>query len=490
LKTILVALVVALTTSCNNNNKKAPESALDTSSSTPPNAVTVDDENWRENYAYTIGVQAYIFGFPYVNLPLIRWAWVTQEPKPGPNHDQTPYAAINHFFHFRNLTDATYRGGGGPNNDALYSPAWVDLSNEPVILSHPDLTGRFFIFQFASINGDNFAAVGTRATGSKPGNYAIIGPNWKGKLPSDVEALPRSPTNSVFILGRTLVKGPSDVKTVNQLQDRYKLTPLSYWGKEGVQLPEDHIAWQPFNAKTDSLADWRTMNKAMTEDPPEDRYSKLMILFSKVGIGPGQDVDKMDDKTKRGLARAARDGRDLITSINKGSNPNMGKKLNGWSLPPLTYGRLGELDEYLMRAVICQAGMIAPWIEDNWTTVTTTDNNDVLLDGSKNYTIHFAPGKLPNVKGFWSLTLYDNTDNLNPNPINRYSIGDRTDGIILDPDGGLTIYIQHNSPGKEKESNWLPSPESGKMRLAFRAYWPDVEVQKGLWNPPGIVEVK
>jgi hypothetical protein len=218
---------------------------------------TSDPGSWRENYAYTIGAQAYIFGFPYVNLSLIRWSWVTQEPKPGPHHDQTPYAAINHFFHFRNLTDATYRGGGGPNNDTLYSPAWVDVSVEPVILSHPDLTDRFFIFQMAGIDGDNFAAVGTRATGSKSGSFAIIGPQWKGELPPGVTALARSPCNSVFILGRTLVNGPADVATVNQLQDQYTLTPLSYWQRQGVKLPEKHEVWQPFSAKVDPLADWR-----------------------------------------------------------------------------------------------------------------------------------------------------------------------------------------------------------------------------------------
>jgi hypothetical protein len=451
---------------------------------------TATAEDWRQNYAYTLGVQAYIFGFPYVNLPMIRWAWVTQEPGPGPNHDQTPYAAINHFFHFRTLTDATYRGGGGPNNDTLYSIAWIDVSKEPVILSHPGLADRFFIFQLAGMDGDNFAAVGTRATGSKAGNFAIVGPGWKGTLPAGVQALPRAQGNTVFMIGRTLVNGPSDVAAVNRLQDRYVLTPLSYWGQKNAAPPANHVAWRPFDAKADPLADWKTMNKAMADDPPSARYASLMTLFSKVGIGPGLNIDSLDDATKRGLARAATDGRALITSINKGPNPSMGKKINGWGVPPLTYGRLGMLDDYLMRAVICQAGMLAPWIEDNWTAVTTTDSNDVLLDGAKRYVIRFAPGELPKVKGFWSLTLYDNSDNLNPNPINRYSIGNRTEGLKPDADSGLSIYIQHESPGNDKASNWLPSPESGKMRVAFRAYWPDEAVQKGLWNPPGIVEVR
>lgn len=485
-------LLLSVILGCGPNTKQSGNSTAngEEQKTSKSESLAANGEDWKENYAYTIGVQAFIFGFPYINLPTVRWSMVMNEPKTGPNHDQTPYLAVNHFFHFRTLADATYRGGGGPNNDTFYSLSWLDVSKEPVILSHPDLSGRYFIFQLTGIDGDNFAVVSTRNTDSKAASYAIIGPNWKGQLPAGVRALPRATSNSIFMIGRTLVNGPSDTKIVNALQDQYTLIPLSYWGKKGAVLPENHVAWKPFDTTKDSLGDWKTMNKAMTEDPPHGRYEKLMKLFSKVGIGPNQDVDKQDEATKRGLARAAIDGRKLITSINKGPNPSMGKKVNGWSVPPLNFGRYGELDEYLMRAVICQAGITSPWIEDNWTALTTTDSNNNLLDGSKKYTIYFKAGDTPKVKGFWSITLYDNTDNLNPNPINRYSIGDRTTGLIKDSDGGITLYLQHNSPGKDKESNWFPTPQKGLFRLAFRAYWPDIEIQKGLWNPPGVVEVQ
>jgi hypothetical protein len=456
----------------------------------PTNFPTASDpESWRENYAYTLGVQAYIFGFPYINLATLRWQWVTQAPPPGPSHDLTPYVALNHFFHFRKLADASYRGGGGPNNDTFYSMSWIDLKDGPVILTHPDLGDRYFLFQFACIDGDNFAAVGSRPTGSKAGSFAIIGPNWQGELPPGVTALPRSRSNSVYLLGRTLVDGPVDAPAVIKLQDQYSLVPLSLWGKANATLPESRDVWKPFDAKTDPLADWKTMSRAMTEDPPEERLSKLLGLFARVGIGPGQDVETQDEATKRGLARAAIDGRQLILDVNRSKNPFMGEKINGWSIPPSTFGRYGLVDDFLLRAVLCHAGIITPWAEDAYATNTTTDINGDLVDGGNRYIIHFAPDKVPKVHGFWSLTLYDSTFNLTPNPIDRYSIGNRTRGLKLDADGGLTVYLQHESPGKDKESNWLPSPPSGIFTLTFRAYWPDNSVAERKWSPPGVTPV-
>lgn len=453
----------------------------------PSNAA--DSAQWREQFAYTLGVQAYLFGTPYVVLPAYRWRWVTQAPPPGPSQAMTPYAPLNQFFHFRSLADATYRGGGGPNNDTFYSSAWVDVSREPVILSHPDIGNRYFIFQFASIDGDNFAAVGSRGPTSNAARYAIIGPNWQGELPAGVTALPRSRSNSVVILGRTLVDGPRDVAVVRALQDQYTLTPLSYWGRTGVTPPERRDVWKPYDVSTDPLADFRTMNRAMTDDPPEQRLAPLMAQFARIGVGPGQDLDRVDEATRRGLVRAAADGRKLITDVLRSTNPFMGEKINGWSIPPNTFGRYGLANDFLLRAVMTTAGMITPWAEDAFATNTTTDVTGTLVDGSKKYTIRFAPGELPKVFGFWSLTVYDATFNLTPNPINRYSVGNRTPGLQRDADGGLTLYLQHASPGRGKESNWLPIPPSGIFTLTFRAYWPDSAVAEGKWSPPGVTPV-
>jgi hypothetical protein len=222
--------------------------------------------DWCENYAYTLGIQAYIFGFPYIYLPFLRWTWVT-----GPDSldGVTLTAPLNHFRHIRQLVDATHRTGGLPNNDTLYSLAWIDVGREPVILSHPDMGDRYFSFQMACIESDNFAYVGNRTTGSKAGSFAIIGPNWKGSLPKGVKSLPLSRTPSALIIGRTIVNGQSDLATVNALQDQYLMVPLSLWGKKGAELPENRNVWKPLDSKVDSLAEWKTMNRAMTENLPE-----------------------------------------------------------------------------------------------------------------------------------------------------------------------------------------------------------------------------
>jgi hypothetical protein len=260
--------------------------------------------DWREQYAYTLGVQAYVYGFPWVYLPTVRYLWVTQPRDPK----RVPYAPLNQFWNIPQLADAKYRDGGSPNNDTLYSTAWVDVSKEPIVLSHPDMGERYFTFEIADMSSDNFAYVGKRTTGSKAGNFAIVGPGWKGKLPSGVQSIPPSPTPYVLILGRTLVSGEADVPNVNKLQQQYRLTPLSQWGKAGFKPADDRNVWPPFDAKTDPLADWKTMNKAMTENPPSDKQAMLLKQFATIGVGPNQDVDKMDESTKmdwRGLPRMA-----------------------------------------------------------------------------------------------------------------------------------------------------------------------------------------
>src|ERR1022692_2485315 len=190
---------------------------------TPP--LTPDQA--KEELAYTIGTQAYVYGYPWIYLPTLRWMWVTKPVNP----ERVPYVAINHFWHLRQLGDAQYRDGGSPNNDTLYSISWVYVSKQPVILTHPDMGDRYFTFEIACLDSDNFAYVGKRTTGGKAGNFAIVGPDWKGTLPEGVTALPPSPTPTVLIFGRTLVDGVADVPNVTKLQDQYKLTPLDLWGK-------------------------------------------------------------------------------------------------------------------------------------------------------------------------------------------------------------------------------------------------------------------
>jgi hypothetical protein len=443
---------------------------------TPANAA-----NWREDYAHGLGIQAYIFGFPWIYLPTIRWSWVTQ---PKPLGSITPYAALNHFFNVRVLADASYRDGGAPNNDTLYSIAWIDVRREPVILSHPEMGDRYFTFELASLDSDNFAYVGLRTTGGKAGDFAIVGPGWSGTLPSGVQRLDPSRTGTVLCIGRTLVDGAKDLPNVHQLQDQYRLTPLSLWGRTGAVAPEERDVFKPFDTGSDPLAEWKTMNMAMTQEPPHEDQATIVKSFAPIGIGPGQDVGAMDAATRGGLARAAVDGRKLLNEIIRSGD--LGTRINGWSIPPKDFGRAGVAGDFLLRGSLqCLGGIIANDPPEAMYLNTAFDGGP--LTGSNRYVMRFQPGQLPDVEAFWSITMYDPTYNLVANPINRYSIGNRTQGLKADPDGGLTISIQSASPGSDRDSNWLPSPTTGPFLVVLRTYMPAQAIIDHTWHPPGIV---
>ncbi len=463
---------------------------------TGPKAFPATD--WREDYTYNLGMQAYIFGYPWVFLPEVRHAWVvTNEPK----KDVTFYMGLNRWWHGRKTLTPEYRQGGAPNNDTLYSFTILDLDKEPLILSVPDMGDRYYTFEMASATSDNFGYVGKRTTGSKAGNYLIAGPGWDGKLPKGVQ-LPApsdglkavggkvtSPTNTVYMFGRTAVHGADDAPAVNKIQDQYKLTPLSLWGKKNAKLPPaDHNVFKPYDKKTDPLADWKTMNKEMTANPPLAKYAALVEQFKTIGIGPGMDVTQMDAATQKGLVRAAKDGFELLLRI--GHQNAGGKQVNGFGYPPKTLGSAGYFGDLPTRAAMqCREGIISNDPEEAVYINTHSDYDGSKLNGANQYTLKFDAGKLPKVKEFWSLTMYDLTNNLVKNPINRYAIGSLSGGFKKAADGSLTLYLQNESPGKDKEANWLPAPK-GDFWVVFRNYGPGKGLIDQTWEMPGLVKVK
>jgi hypothetical protein len=435
-------------------------------------------EDWRELYAYTLGVQAYIYGFPYVYMTEVRWGQVGQKVDPI-----LPHAAVNHFWNNQVMGGPESKAGGSPNNDTLYSIAWLDLSKEPVILSVPDVGDRYYTLEIAGFDSDNFAYVGMRTTGTKAGNYAIVGPTWKGELPTGVQQLPPSRTPSAFILGRTLLRGPDDLPAIRAVMAQYKLTPLSLWGKPGAQLPESYDVLKPSDRKTDALADWKTMNAAMTQNPPPSRHELLLKQFAQIGIGPGLNVDKLDEATKRGLTRAAIDGRNLLdAALRQGARQ---KNVNGWNYPPPEMGRAGDKDDFLLRAALqSKWGIVANDPAEAIYLNTSTGLDGRQLTGANRYVMHFPKGGLPEAKAFWSITLYDANHNLVANPMKRYALGDR-DKLRFDADGSLDIYFQNESPGTDKEPNWLPAPQ-GDFNLVLRSYLPSTAIQEQRWTPPPV----
>jgi hypothetical protein len=444
-----------------------------------PAAATPTD--WREDYAYSLGQQAYIFSYPWLFLSQIQYSWVVVPPK---NPALSPNMPINQWWHARNIITSDYQDGGGPNNDTLYSVSWLDLGREPIILSHGDVSDRYFTFEIASFNSDNFAYIGSRTTGSKPGHFAIVGPNWNGTLPAGVTKLPPSPTDSVLIFGRTAVSGQKDVPAANNIQDTYKLTPLSRWGKPQASVAENRDVPKPFDSATDPLAEWKTINRAMVKNPPLQQHAVLLEMFKQIGVGPGIDVSAVDEATKRGLIRAAADGRKMLQGI-LATGAGL-PKVNGWSIPPATMGRAMIRNDFKTLAMQNMAGIIAHDPEEAIYINTHSDTAGETLNGKNKYTLRFEPNQLPEVKYFWSLTMYDLTNNLVKNPIDRWAIGSLGGGYAKAADGSLTLYLQKNSPGKDKEANWLPAPD-GDFWVVFRIYGPGPKVVNQTWKMPPLV---
>ncbi|MCX6926545.1 MAG: DUF1254 domain-containing protein [Verrucomicrobia bacterium] len=416
--------------------------------------------DWHEEYAYTLGVQAYIYYFPWLNMAQYRWQWVTQPPA----SISTPSAPLNQFWHATVLMDASYRGGGSPNTDTLYSWAWIDLTREPVILSVPAITNRYFTFQLSSMDSDNFGYVGLRTTGNAGGNYAILGPHWYGTLPAGVSAgTPgndlRSRTPYAIITGRTLVNGTNDLTNVYQLQAQYKLTPLSYWGTTNVP-PVNTNVFQPYDTNQYPLAEWMTINRAVTENPPNvPSQQGLVDWFADIGVGPGQDVTQMDTNTLAGLQRAARDAYALL--VDDISSRGDSKMINGWAYPAPSIGRAGQYDDFLTRAAIQSLyGIVGNDPAESVYLGANTDVDGQYLVGTNRYTIQFPPNRLPDVGAFWSMTMYDTlTHNLVPNSLNRYKLGSLSSPpLATNADGSVTLYLQADNPGPTKESTWLPRP--------------------------------
>jgi hypothetical protein len=455
--------------------------ALLATGTSPTLAQSTND--WKYEFAYTLGVQAYIYGFPWINMAHYRWEWVTQPPTLDNDH---AYAPLNKFSHSTTLKDPSYRGGGNPNTDTLYSMAWLNVTTEPVILSVPAID-RYYCMEIASFDSDNFAYVGTLATGTNAGNYLIAGPDWTNTCPPNVTQLPPSRTPYVLIFGRTLVYDVNDLTNVHAIQDQYQLTPLKYWGTTNLP-PDDRNVWEPYSTNID-LAVWKTMNRAMKENPPNvPSQQGLVDYFAQIGVGPDQDVDQMDDPTKAGLRDAAVDGWIMINQFLT-NPPSSYFVTNGWVYSPKDNGRAGQSDDFMMRA----AGQSLLGIlnhDPEEAIYLASAGRDAIgrpLNGAYAYTMTFPSNGLPEVGAFWSLTMYGADNNLVSNSIARYKVGTYpANALALNTDGTLTIYLQNTPPPADKLSNWLPAPVGG-FHVIMRLYQPGSNIVNQTWGPPPIL---
>ncbi|HMS65556.1 MAG TPA: DUF1254 domain-containing protein [Ignavibacteria bacterium] len=439
--------------------------------------------DWKADNIYTLAVQAFIYGFPYVYLPTIRHKWID----PVDDSTNSPHLAVNSFWLEKKMTDAKYKDGGSPNNDTFYAIGILDLSDGPVILEHPDMGDRYFTFELADMSSDNFDYIGKRATGSKAGKFLICRKDWIGNVPDGVKKVAECPTPWAFIFGRTLVENAADAETAYEISTQYKLTPLDYFIQNKPFTATNRSVWAPGNPKQDYLAPWKTMVKAMAENPPPEKDNILLKLFSEIGIAPDTEIDKLDEETKKQLIKAEKTGMEILKGAAFGGYGNTRK--NSWNSPSKFLGRAGANNEFLLRAAVqCLGGIVANDVQESVYLNTRKDSDENNFSGSNNYFLRFEPDEFPKVNAFWSLTLYGMDFNLADNPINRYSLGDRSPDLKMGDDGSLTIYIQNKSPGPDKESNWLPSP-ADEFYIVLRCYLPDKEIYEQRWFPPAVKKI-
>jgi hypothetical protein len=435
--------------------------------------------------ASEIAVEAYVFGYPLVLMDVTRQA-MTAVPKA-----EGRKAPVNQFIHMREFPDYTMTDVVSPNADTLYSTAWLDLTKEPIILSLPDVGKRYYLMEMLDAWTNVFASPGSRATGNCRGDFAIVGPQWKGKAPADVKEI-KSPTNMVWLIGRTQTNGKEDYAAVRAIQDQYKLTPLSAWGKDyrppdnAPVAPGVDVKTPPVEqvAKMDAATFFARLNTLMKDNPPAAADASALNNFAAIGVAPGTpfDLKSLDPAVAKSVEGSVKAAQAKIAA--EARKPH-GKKVNGWDVMT-NLGRYGT--DYLFRSVVALVGLGANLPEDAIYPRATEDTDGRPLNGANSYLVHFPKGQLPPVNAFWSLTMYDSKQFFVQNPISRYAIGDR-DKLKFNDDGSLTICIQHDSPGKEKESNWLPAPKDS-FNMFMRLYWPKKEIVDGVWKTPGVERVK
>ncbi len=450
---------------------------------TAPETPVADKGKLSEEEALQIATDAYVYGYPLVTMEMTRRVGTNTEAPEGLR------APMGQFANAREYPNASFHDVTAPNADTLYSSAFLDVSKEPYIVSIPDEGDRYYLMPMLDAYTNVFQVPGKRTTGDKAQTYAITGPGWKGTLPEGVTEY-KSPTSMVWILGRTYCTGtPEDYNAVHAIQDKYKLVPLSAYGKDYTP-PKGKVdpaidmktAVREQVNKMDAPSYFKLMAALMKDNPPAKADAPIVEKMAKIGIVPGQDFDasKLDPAVAKALPGVSKSGVEKIMAyFNKA-----GTEVNGWQIMTKT-GEYGT--EYLRRAFVTAIGLGANRPQDAVYPTSIVDGAGKPLNGANKYVMHFAKGETPPVQGFWSLTMYDENYFFVANPLNKYTVSPRNE-LKANADGSIDLYLQNESPGKDMESNWLPAPKGGFI-LMLRLYWPnekDPTILNGSWKPPAV----
>jgi hypothetical protein len=432
--------------------------------------------------AREIAIEAYVYAYPLLISEITRRVFLA----PGPDG-----SAMNRFVHLTAFPDPTFTAVVRPNADTLYSTLWYDVTKEPLVIGVPDSGGRYYLLPMLDFWSDVFASPGTRTTGNGAQTIVLASADWHGTVPSGAMLI-RAPTPLGFIIGRTQTNGASDYANVHKFQSALTATPLSQLGKPytaprlvldpGWDLktpPPDQID------KMSAAQYFALFAELARSNPPHANDYPILQRMARIGLEVGKpfSLTAVPAELRAAFEAAPVAAQRLVKAGLAGG----GVQQNGWRTNLSGIGTYGT--DYARRAAVAYGGYGANTVDDAMYPSALSDSRGRRFSSDARYAIHFAQGELPPVRAFWSLTLYDDRQLFAANPLNRYAIGDR-DSLKKNADGSLDLYIQRDSPGKDKESNWLPAPASGAFTMNLRLYWPRPAARDGTWMPPPVERVE
>jgi hypothetical protein len=472
--TVLLA-ALALLAGCATDT--APEQDTSTSSAPPTSgqAAAVSPEEAR-----AIAKEAYIYGFPMVDNYRVQYSYFVDKQDP---EYKGGWNEVHNTARVYTPDDTTVQT---PNSDTPYSFVGADLRVEPLVLTVPPIQqDRYYSLQFVDGYTYNFAYVGSRTTGNGGGRYLLAGPNWQGEKPEGIDEVIRSDTDLAFVLYRTQLLGPSDIEEVKKIQAGYQVAPLSVFLNQLSPAPAPAIDFVPPLTPEQQLTSpqfFEILSFVMKFAPTLPEEQQLRDRFASIGIGPDGnfDADALSSQMRTAIEGGMADGNAELDTFKK-NEIDTGKVTSAQ-----LFGTRQELkNNYLYRMAGAALGIYGNTAAEAIYPSFINDAAGAPLTGANNYVFRIPSGQLPPVNAFWSLTVYElPASRLVANPINRYLVNSpMLPSLVPDPDGSYTFYIQHESPGIERESNWLPAPE-GPFSLVMRLYWPKPDALNGTWKSP------
>ncbi len=435
-----------------------------------------------------IAEEAFIYGLPLVMNYAIMNEFVLDKNSGQYKGPFNTIANESRVFTYKDTAVVT------PNSDTPYSMLWLDLRAEPVVISVPAVDSkRYYSVQLIDGNAYNYGYIGSRATGSEAGNYLVVGPDWVGEKPEGIRQVFQSTTPFGLTIFRTQLFNAGDIANVMKIQQGYKAQPLSaFLGQPAPPAPAaaDFPAASTAGIKA-NFFEYLDAALQFVPETPADR--DIRAKLARIGIGPGKTFAFKDlsEEHKAAILLGMKSGDGKIDGFLNTGN----KDINGWKIGSLFGDGAFYNGDWLKRAAAAKGGIYGNDAVEAMYPMSRVDSTGQTIDTSKhNYTLTFGKDQLPPVNAFWSVTMYDGkTQLLIENPINRYLINSpMLPDMKKNADGSLTIYIQKQSPGKDKEANWLPAP-NGEVYLVMRLYWPKTEdpsilpAGAGTWSPPGLV---